>query len=140
VAAEATARDLAITAGVVTSASKLTTARTINGASFDGSANISFNTSNVAEGTNLYYTDSRAKAAITAGTGITVTSGVVATTITQYTDALARAAISVSGSLTYNSTTGVISYTTPVTSVAGRTGAVTLTTADISGTIDGGTY
>ena len=36
-------------------------------------------------------------------------------TVTQYTDALARASISVSGSLSYNSSTGVISYTTPTT-------------------------
>jgi len=140
IATEVTDRNTAITAGVVTSASKLTTARTINGASFDGSANISFTTSNVTEGTNLYYTAARAKAAITAGTGITVTSGVVATTITQYTNALARTSISVSGSLAYNSTTGVISFTDAVSSVAGRTGAVTLTTDDISGTIDGGSY
>ncbi|NBR62017.1 MAG: hypothetical protein EBT86_10340 [Actinobacteria bacterium] len=43
-----------------------------------------------------------------AGTGITITDGVVATTITQYTDALARGAISVTQNLTYNSSTGVI--------------------------------
>ncbi len=115
-------------------------------------------TSNLTEGTNLYYTDARARAAHSAGTGISYnsTTGVIASTITQYTDALARAAVSVSGSLSYNSTTGVISYTTPSTSgitegtnlyftnarasaaapvqsVAGRTGAVTLSVSDISG-------
>lgn len=50
-----------------------------------------------------------------------------------YTDARARAAISATGSLSYNSSTGVISFTDAVTSVAGRTGAVTLSTSDISG-------
>ena len=54
-------------------------------------------TDDVAEGsTNLYYTDSRARAALSAGTGITYDSGtgVIATSITQYTDADARAAVS----------------------------------------------
>jgi hypothetical protein len=55
----------------VPSATKLQTARTINGASFDGTANISFSTSAVSEGTNLYYTDARARGAVsfTAGSG-----------------------------------------------------------------------
>lgn len=44
----------------------------------------------------------------------------------------ARAAISVSGSLSYNSTTGVVSFTDAVTSVFGRTGAVTLTSSDVT--------
>lgn len=58
------------------------------------------------------------RAHFSAGTGITITDGAIATTITQYTDALARAAISVTdsggdGSLSYNNTTGVITYTGP---------------------------
>lgn len=86
-----------------TSAATLTTPRTINGASFNGSANITFNTDATAEGaTNKYYLDSRA-----------------------------RAAISVTGSLAYNSSTGVISYTTPVTTVFGRTGDVVLSSSDV---------
>lgn len=44
------------------SATKLVTARTINGASFNGTDNITFNTDAVAEGTtNKYYTDARVK-------------------------------------------------------------------------------
>jgi hypothetical protein len=43
-----------------------------------------------------------------------------------------RASFSVTGDLTYNSTTGVFGVNVPVTSVAGRTGAVTLTTTDVS--------
>jgi len=35
-------------------------------------------TTNLAEGTNLYYTDARVRSAITAGTGVNITSGVVA--------------------------------------------------------------
>jgi hypothetical protein len=58
------------------------------------------------------------RAHFTAGTGITITSGTIATTITQYTDALARSAVSVTdsggdGSLAYNSSTGVFTYTGP---------------------------
>ena len=48
------------------------------------------------------------RAHFSAGTGITITDGQIATTITQYTDALARGAISVTQNLTYNSATGVI--------------------------------
>ena len=58
------------------------------------------------------------RAHFSAGTGITITSGAIATTITQYTDASARASVSVTdsggdGSLAYNSTTGVITYIGP---------------------------
>jgi hypothetical protein len=71
VAAEATARDAAIAAAVA----------------------LKDNTDEITEGsTNLYFTTARARASVSAGTGITVTSGVIATTITQYTDALAVSA------------------------------------------------
>jgi hypothetical protein len=69
------------------------------------------------------------RAAFTAGTGITITSGAIATTITQYTDANARSAISVSGSLSYNSSTGVISYTAPTAFDPASPGAIGGTTA-----------
>jgi hypothetical protein len=99
--------------GNATTATTLQNARTINGVSFDGSANVTTltagtgitvtgtavavdstiatktyvdtavagkdNTDEITEGTtNLYFTNARARAAITASTGITVTSGVVA--------------------------------------------------------------
>ena len=76
-------------------------------------------TDNVPEGTtNKYFSNTLARGAFSASTGITITDGAVATTITQYTDALARAAVSVTdaggdGSLSYNNTTGVITYTGP---------------------------
>lgn len=48
-----------------------------------------------------------------------------------FTNARARASISASGSLSYNSTTGVMSFTDAVTSVAGKTGAVSLVKGDV---------
>lgn len=68
---------------------------------------------------------------------VTLTSTDVAEgTRLYFTDARARAAISVTGNGSYNSATGVItinSTSIPVTSVAGKTGAVTLAIGDISG-------
>ena len=80
-----------------------------------------FDTDDLTEGSsNLYYTDARTRAAVSAGTGISYNSstGVIASTITQYADGDARSAISVTdaggdGSLAYNSSTGVITYTGP---------------------------
>ncbi len=77
--------------------------------------NVTLTTSNIGEGSNLYYTDARV-----------------------------RAAISVSGSLSYNSTTGVISYTQPINvsaftndaayiTTAGARSAISLTTTGTSG-------
>jgi len=77
------------------------------------------NSDEITEGsTNLYFTNTRARDAFSASTGISITSGAISSTITQYTDALARGAISVTdsggdGSLAYNSSTGVITYTGP---------------------------
>jgi hypothetical protein len=70
------------------------------------------------------------RAHFSAGTGITISSGTIATTITQYTDALARASISAGTGISYNSTTGVISAT------GGGGGGIALT--DISVTDAGG--
>ena len=68
-----------------------------------------YTTSNLAEGSNLYYTTARATAA-------------------------ARAAISVTGTGgNYNSSTGVITLPyTVLTSINGQTGAVTLTTSNVA--------
>ena len=65
----------------------LATPRTINGTSFDGSANISFDTDSVSEGTsNLYYTaervDDQVNALVVAGTGISKTYDDAAGTLT----------------------------------------------------------
>lgn len=77
------------------------------------------NTDEITEGaTNLYFTNARARSALSASTGISYnsTTGAISCTITQYADSNARAAVSASGSLSYNSSTGVFSYTTPSTS------------------------
>lgn len=66
--------------GNATTATALQNARTISGVSFDGSANITLDTGDIGESGNLYFTNARA-----------------------------RAAISASGDLSYNSSTGVIS-------------------------------
>jgi len=78
---------------------------TINGTTYDLTANRTWTltTANISEVTNLYYTDARA-----------------------------RAAISVTGSGSYNSSTGVITVTGGVTSVNTLTGAVVLTTTNIA--------
>ena len=75
-------------------------------------------TTDIAEGTNLYYTDARARAALSAGSGISYNS--------------TTGAIANSGVLSFNGNTGAITYTAPVTSVNGQTGAVTLTTTNIA--------
>jgi len=56
-----------------------------------------------------------------------------------YTDTRARAALSATGSISYDNTSGVISFTDAVTSVNGETGAVVLTLSDIGvdGQLDG---
>jgi hypothetical protein len=69
-------------------------------------------TANVAEVTNLYFTNARSRQSITAGTGITydTANGVISASGT-YTDANARAALSITGTKgSYNSGTGVFDF------------------------------
>jgi len=109
-------------------------------------------TTDLSEGSNLYFTNARARQAVnfednggfgsfsydtgtgifsytgvstadirnqfSGGTGINISSGSISTTITQYTDADARGAVSVTdaggdGSLSYDSATGIFTYTGP---------------------------
>ena len=99
--------DVTGNADTATSAAALTTARTINGVSFDGSANISFDTDSVSEGsTNQYYTDARA-----------------------------RAAISASGDLSYDSATGVISFTNDAGDIESVVAGSGLTGGGVSGDV-----
>lgn len=80
-----------------------------------GDGSVSYNSSTgVISYTGPSASDVRAH--FSAGTGITITNGAIATTITQYTDSDARSAISVTdaggeGSLSYSG--GVITYTGP---------------------------
>jgi hypothetical protein len=86
----------------------------------------------------LYYTDARARAAVSAGTGISYNSstGVITNTITQYTDALARAALSfTAGSGAYNSSTGVITIPTNTNQLTNGAGFLsTAVTSAVAGT------
>ena len=82
-------------------------------------------TGDLAEGSNQYYTDARARGAISATGSLSYNSSTGVMSFTQgdtdtvaegstnqyYTDARARGAISATGSLSYNSTTGVMSFT-----------------------------
>ena len=129
---------ITITAGVV--ATTITQYTDTNArAAFTAGTGITI-TAGVIATTITQYTDTNARAAFTAGTGITIASGVIATTITQYTDTNARAAISLtttgtSGAATYNNTTGVLNvpiYQGGVTSFNTRTGAVTLSSSDVT--------
>ena len=83
-----------------------------------------FSTSDLSEGSNLYYTDARADARVNLQTGANLdlsskdTDDLAEGTNLYYTNARARAAISVldaggDGSLAYDSSTGVITYTGP---------------------------
>lgn len=95
------------TASNASQATKLTTARNINTVPFDGTADISFGTDKVAEHASARY----------------------------FTEARVRASLSASSGISFNSTTGEFTLTAgtaPVTSVAGRTGAVVLDIADIT--------
>lgn len=77
---------------------------------------VSLTTDNISEGaTNRYFTNTRARQAFSAGTGLSYddNTGIFTSTITQYTDALARGAISLtttntSGPATYSSSTGIL--------------------------------
>jgi hypothetical protein len=68
-------------------------------------------TSDLTEGTNLYFTDARARAAISASGDLSYNSTTGVISFTERTDAEVRGLISASGDLSYNSTTGVMSFT-----------------------------
>ena len=70
-------------------------------------------TADLPEQTNLYFTDSRARASISATGNISYNSstGQISTSLTQYADSNARAALSAGAGISYNSSTGQISST-----------------------------
>ena len=68
-------------------------------------------TSDLAEGTNLYYTDARSRAAISAGGDLSYNSTTGVMSFTERTDAEVRGLVSASGDLSYNSSTGAFSFT-----------------------------
>ena len=95
-------------------------------------------TGDLSEGSNLYYTDARARAAISASGNLSYnsTTGVMSyTDPAPRTDATIRGLISASGDISYNSSTGVISFTNDagdiegvnITAGTGLTGTVSTT-------------
>lgn len=151
----------AISLGSIPNSSLANNSITINGTSVALGGTRTLDTDAVSEGsTNLYFTNTRARGAVsvtdsggdgslsynsstgvitytgpsasevrahfTAGTGITITSGAIATTITQYTDTLARGAVSfTAGSGAYNSTTGVFTIPTNTNQLTNGAGFAT---------------
>ena len=83
--------------GNASTATTLQTTRTISGISFNGSTNITLTTTGITEGTNLYYTDARARAAHSF----------------------------ISGSGAYNSSTGVITIPTNTNQLTNGAGFIT---------------
>jgi hypothetical protein len=89
-------------------------------------------TTDLAEGTNLYYTDARVQSVFDSKLGTKTTTDVAEGTNLYYTDTRARNAISVTGSGSYDPATGVITVTGGVTSVNTKTGAVSLALSDLT--------
>ena len=83
--------------------------------------------------------DVNANLSLRSGMKLQKAGGDIAIGDIQGLQAAVRGAISASGDISYNNSTGVVSFTqasAPVTSVFGRTGAVTLTTADVTGVVN----
>ena len=90
--------------------------KTVNGVSPGANAALTITTASITENTNLYFTDARARAAISVTGGNAAYDS--ATGVITLSDAEIRDAISVTdaggdGSLAYNASTGVITYTGP---------------------------
>jgi hypothetical protein len=71
-------------------------------------------TDDVTEASNLYFTTARARNSILASGDLSYNSATGVVSFTERTDSEVRGLISVSGDLSYNSATGVISYTDPL--------------------------
>ena len=83
--------------------------------------------------------DVNANLSLRSGMKLQKAGGDIAIGDIQGLQAAVRGALSASGDISYDNSTGVISFSqagAPVTSVFGRTGAVTLTTADVTGVIN----
>jgi hypothetical protein len=116
------------TANAVTSTGLSLTGLSVTDVGGDGSLTYN-NTTGVFTYTGPSATEVRAH--FSAGTGISITNGAIASTITQYTDALARAAVSAGTGLSYDSSTGVIS----IEQAVGTTSNVTFNDLTVSGNL-----
>lgn len=102
---------------------------------------VSLDTDDVSEGaTNKYFSNTLARAAFTAGTGISITTGTIASTITQYTDTLAKTASvvnSMSGAQTDQapSVSSVKAYYTAGTGISLTGGAIASTITQYTDTL-----
>lgn len=99
-------------------------------------------TDNLAEGTNLYFTNARARSAISVSGDLAYNSTTGVVSFTERTDAEVRELVSASGSLSYNSSTGVISYTQPtnISTFTNDSSYITNSTASLDASkITGGT-
>lgn len=81
---------------------------------YNGTAwvNADVSTSDIDEGTNLYYTDARARAAISVSGDLAYNASTGVISFVERTDAEVRGLVSAAGDLSYNATTGVFSVTT----------------------------
>jgi len=89
--------------------------KTVNGVSPTSNA-ITITTANITENTNLYYTDTRARAAISVTGGnasYNASTGVITLSDSEIRDAISVTDAGGDGSLAYNNSTGVLTYTGP---------------------------
>ena len=104
-----------------------------------GSSQISlsgFDTENLSEGSaNLYFTNARARGAISATGDISYNSGTGVISFTERTDAEVRGLISAGGDLSYDSSTGVISFTNDAGDIESVTAGNGLTGGGTSGAL-----
>ena len=100
----------------------------------DGSAytKIAETTTDLLEGTNLYYTTARWDSKMASADTDDLSEG---STNVYYTDARARAAISVAGDLSYNSSTGVITFVNDAGDIESVTAGTGLTGGGTTGDI-----
>ena len=100
---------------IVWNGSTFTTADHFDTTDFN-TAIAALDTNDIAEGTNLYFTEARARGAISAGGSLAYNSTTGVMSFTQRTNSevegLAKAALSATGDLTYNSSTGAFGVTT----------------------------
>jgi hypothetical protein len=100
-----------------------------------------FSTGDLSEGSNLYFTTARADARVDLQTGGNLdlsskdTGDLTESGNLYYTDARARASISASGDISYNSSTGVISFTNDAGDIEGVTAGTGLSGGGTSGTV-----